>query len=194
MPRCIRSAWLALLASALLAAAALACRTSADEYYARGQRALAAGQLEAAADDLNCAIEKDPRRGDAYLALAKIDLREEKWLLAVNALREARRLNPRLEKETDRLLIDGLYQLAMQELHAGNKREAIASFAELYASAPDYPGLRDVYTQSLLDYGREQILLSHFVEGVEALKEALRVDPENAAARHLLRRTRFSSK
>ena len=194
MARRISSFTPALLAAVLLCAAAPACRTSADAYYARGRRALAAGQTEAAVDAFGRAIEKDPRRGDAYLALAKIDLRQEKWLLAVNALREARRCDRRLEKETDRLLIDALYQFATEQLGIGRRREAITSFAELYAKAPEYPGLRQVYTQALLDHGREQILQSNFGEGVEALKEVLRVDPENSAARHLLRRTRFSTK
>jgi tetratricopeptide (TPR) repeat protein len=176
------------------AVASTGCGTSSEEYYQRGTRALAAGNLDVASEALHRSIEKDPHRGGAYLALARIYLRDENWLLASNALREAARLDPRLRRESSALLQDALYQTALQQLRLGDKRAAIAAFRELYQKSPDYPNLREAYLQALTDYGRERIVLGDFGEGVQALKEALRIDPKNVAARRLLRRIRFSAK
>ncbi len=166
---------------------------SSETYYQRGTRALAAGNLDAASESFHRAIEKDPRRGDAYLALARIYLADQNWGLAANALREAARLDPGLRRESDALLEDALYQSALNELRLGDKRAAIAAFRELYQKSPDYPNLREAYLAALTEYGREMIVGGDFGEGVQALKEALVLDPENQAARRLLQRIRFSA-
>jgi len=125
--------------------------------------------------------------------LARIYLREQNWLLAANALREAGRLDPGVRREAGALLEDALYQTALQELQLGDKRAAIAAFRELHQKSPDYPNLREAYLGALTEYGRERIARGDYGEGVQALKEALRLDPENQAARRLLKRIRFSA-
>ncbi len=170
-----------------------ACATTADEYYARGQRALEIGTLGAASDAFHRCLEKDPGRGDAYLALGNIYLKQEKWSPAANAFREAIALDDRLAPEASGLLIDALYQDAHTLLRMGREREAIVSFRELYEKAPDYPKLRRVYAGLLVRYGREAILRGHYGDGVDKLQEALRVEPGNEAARRLLEQTRFAS-
>jgi tetratricopeptide (TPR) repeat protein len=170
-----------------------ACATTADEYYARGQRALGTGNLQSASDALHRCIEKDPTRGDAYLALGNIYLKQEKWSPAANAFREAMALDDRLAPQASPLLLDALYQDAQALLRTGREREAIDSFRELYEKAPDYPKLRRVYADLLVRYGREAILRGHYGDGVDKLQEALRVEPGNKAARRLLEQTRFAS-
>jgi len=178
---------------ALLVALTSAGCVSSDTYYQRGTRALDAGNLDAASESFHRAIEMDPRRGDAYMALARIYLADQNWGLAANALREAARLDPRLRREADALLEDALYQSALNELRLGDKRAAIAAFREIYQKSPDYPNLREAYLAALTEYGRERIAGGHYGEGVQALKEALGLDPENQAARRLLQRIRFSA-
>jgi len=176
------------------AAVCAGCATSSEEYYQRGTRALRAGNLDAASEAFSRAVEKDPRRGDTYLELARIYLRDENWLLASNALREAERLDPRQRRLAEALLRDALYQTALEELRLGDRRAAIAAFRELYAKSPGYPSLREIYLGVLTEYGRDRIVRGDYGEGVQALREALRLDPENVAARRLLRRIRFSAK
>jgi tetratricopeptide (TPR) repeat protein len=177
----------------ILVAISFAGCASSDTYYQRGTRALDEGNLDAASESFHRAIEKDPRRGDAYVALARIYLKDQNWGLASNALREAARLDPELRRETEPLLEDALYQTALQELRLGDKRAAIDAFRELYRKSPDYPNLRGAYLAALTDYGREKIAGGDYGEGVQALKEALQLDPENEAARRLLQRIRFSA-
>jgi tetratricopeptide (TPR) repeat protein len=166
---------------------------SSQKDYERGTRALAAGNLDAASESFHRAIERDPRRGDAYLALARIYLRDQNWGLAANALREAGRLDPSLRGEAGALLDDALYQTALEELRLGDERAAINAFRELYQKSPGYPNLREAYLAALTTYGREKIAGGDYGEGVSALKEALRLDPDNQAARRLLQRIRFSA-
>ena len=180
------------LVALLLAATSTGC-VSSDAYYQRGTRALAAGNIDAASESFHRAIEKDPRRGDAYLELARIYLADQNWGLAANALREAARLDPRVRREADALLEDALYQSALSELRLGDKGAAIDAFRELYERSPDYPNLREAYLAALTDYGREKIAAGDYGAGVQALKEALGLDPENQAARRLLKRIRFSA-
>lgn len=182
-------AFLLLLASLLLA---VACATGPDEYFARGRRSLEAGQLAAASRNFHRCIERDPARGDAYLALGRIYFREEKWSTAANAFRRAARLDERLAAKIEPLLIDALYRDAVYEVRLGKERAAIASFAALFERVPGYPGLRDTYAALLLRYGRSAVLENDYVGGVGALKEALRVDPENETARKLLEQMRFA--
>lgn len=170
-----------------------ACATSAAEYCAFGRRDLAATHLAAASRSYHRCIAEDPTRGDAYLALGKIYLREEKWSTAANAFRQAAHLDPSLAGAAHPLLVDALYKDALYEIRLGKRREAIVSFAALYAHAPDYPGLRETYTVVLLRYGRDAILRDDYITGVSALKEVLRLDPTNETARTLLDRTRFAA-
>lgn len=169
-----------------------ACATSADEYYARGQAALASRNLNASSEAFHRALEIEPGRAAAYLALGKIYLEQEKWSTAANALREAVRLEPSFEKEAEPLLIEALYKDALYEVRLGKRREALRSFGMLYEHAPDYPGLREDYVALLLQEGREALLEDRYIEGVVALQKVLEVDPTNRAARALLQQTRFS--
>jgi tetratricopeptide (TPR) repeat protein len=181
-----------LLIALLLALSSAGCASS-ETNYQRGVRALVAGNFDIASEAFHRAIEKNPRRADAYLSLARIYLRDQNWGLAANALREAARLDPRLRVEAGALLEDALYQTALKELRLGDKRAAIAAFRELYQKSPGYPKLREAYLATLTEYGRERIAVGDYGEGVSALKESLRVDPENQAARRLLKRIRFSA-
>jgi len=171
----------------------VACATNADTYYARGRRALAADQLNPASDAFHRAIEKDPKRGDAYFALGTIYLRQEKWSTAANALREAGRLDPSLKHEADPLLIKALYGEARHALKMGKQREAIDAFAELYERTPDFPSLREQYAAALWRYGRAKVLRGDYIEGVSALQEIMRVQPDNTEARKFLERHQFST-
>ncbi len=170
-----------------------ACATSAAEHCAYGRRDLAASHLAAASRDYHRCIAQDPTRGDAYLALGEIYLREEKWSTAANAFRQAARLDPSLAGASHTLLADALYQDALYQVRLGKRREAIASFAALYERAPDYPGLSETYAVVLLHYGRDAIVRDDYITGVNALKEVLRVDPANETARTLLDQTRFAA-
>lgn len=169
-----------------------ACATSADEYYARGVKALEAGRRNAASADFHRAIERNPRRGDAYFALGKIYLAEEKWSTAANAMREAGRLDPALGKQAEPLLVEALYRDALYEVALGKRREALRSLGALYERAPGYPGLAEDYVALLLQEGREAMIQDRFVEGVVALQKVLEIDPTNQAALTLLRQARFS--
>lgn len=183
----------ALLLFAALLLSTTACAASADQYYERGQREAEAGHLAAASRNFHHCIEQDPARGDAYLALGRIYLEEEKWSTAANAFRQAALADPRLKAKTKPLLIGALYRDATYEARLGKQREAIASFGQLFEQDPDYPGLRTTYTAVLLKYGRDAIVKDDYVTGIIALKEALRVDPDNKAARAILERTRFAA-
>jgi tetratricopeptide (TPR) repeat protein len=169
------------------------CRSGSDASYRRGEQALAAGHVDSALAAFRHAQARDPRRGDVHLALARIHLKREQWLLAANALREASRRDPRLSAEASALLSTALYQSALQQLRMGDRRAAIAAFRELHAMAPDYPNLRRAYVGALSEYGRDQIRAGNYAEGVLALREILRLDPGNSEALRLLRRIRFSA-
>ena len=169
-----------------------ACATSAAEYCTYGRRNLAANHLAAASRSYHQCIAQNPARGDAYLALGEIYLKEEKWSTAANAFRQAARLDPSLAKASHLLLVDALYQDALYQVRLGKRREAITSFAALYERAPDYPGLRETYTVVLLRYGRDAIVKDEYITGVNALKEVLHLDPTNETARTLLGQIRFA--
>jgi len=168
------------------------CATSADEYYARGVRELADGRLNASSEAFHRSIEKDPKRGASYLALGRIYLAQENWSTAANALHEAERLDPSLEKEAEPLLIEALYKDALYEVWLGKRREALRSFGALYEHAPDYPGLRRDYIALLLQEGRQAMIEDRYIEGVVALHKVLELDPANTVALTLLRQARFS--
>jgi tetratricopeptide (TPR) repeat protein len=75
----------------------------------------------------------------------------------------------------------------------GKQREAIDAFAELFERTPDFPNLREQYAAALWRYGRAALLRGDYIEGVSALQEILRVQPDNKEARKFLELHQFST-
>src|SRR6266853_4755556 len=71
-------------------------RTDLETWFAKGQAALQAGELDAAEAAFRQVLVADPRAGSAYANLGVIAMRRKDWEHAIRLLRRAEALEPKM--------------------------------------------------------------------------------------------------
>src|SRR5438132_2816879 len=71
-------------------------RMDPQAWFAKGQRALQAGDLEVAETAFRQVLSVDPRAGSAYANLGVIAMRRKEWDRAIALLRKAEKLEPKM--------------------------------------------------------------------------------------------------
>ncbi|PYK07998.1 MAG: hypothetical protein DME61_11305 [Verrucomicrobia bacterium] len=120
-------------------------RLDPQAWFAMGQTALQAGDLEAAEAAFRQVLSVDPRAGSAYANLGVIAMRRKEWDRAIVLLRKAEKLEPK---------ITGIrLNIGLVEYRRGNYAAAIALFSSVLREQPDSQqaryllGLCEVFTK-----------------------------------------------
>ena len=101
----------------------------AQGWFAKGQGALQAGDLEAAEAAFRQVLSLDARAGSAYANLGVIAMRRKEWDRAIALLRRAEKLEPR---------VAGIrLNIGLAEYRRGNYAAAIAPFTSVLRDQPD---------------------------------------------------------
>src|SRR5437667_9009356 len=101
----------------------------AQALFAKGQRALQAGDLDAAEAAFRQGLSLDARAGSAYANLGVIAMRRKDWDLAIALLRKAEKLEPKMA---------GIrLNMGLVEYRRGNYAAAIPPFTSVLRDQPD---------------------------------------------------------
>src|SRR5438445_1893056 len=101
----------------------------AQALFAKGQKALQAGNLDAAEAAFRQVLSIDPRAGSAYANLGVIAMRRKEWDRAIVLLRKAEKLEPKMT---------GIrLNIGLVEYRRGNYAAAIAPFSSVLREQPD---------------------------------------------------------
>src|SRR5216110_859080 len=101
----------------------------AQALFAKGQRALQAGDLDAAEAAFRQVLSVDPRAGSAYANLGVIAMRRKEWDRAIALLRKAEKLEPKMA---------GIrLNMGLVEYRRGNYAAAIEPFTSVLRDQPD---------------------------------------------------------
>jgi tetratricopeptide (TPR) repeat protein len=143
---------------------------------ARGGEALVNGRLEEAEAFYRRAVELAPDHVEAQRNLAVALTRSGRFQEAEEVLQAALRRRP-----GEALLLFDLAnaQLARAQLAQGGAEEALASFGQAVAAAPDFEAARFNQANALMQFQR-------YGEAEAALRELLAIAPGHAQGRYLL--------
>src|SRR5438552_1418347 len=127
----------------------------AQAWFAKGQRALQAGDLDAAEAAFRQVLSVDPRAGSAYANLGVIAMRRKEWDRAIALLRKAEKLEPKMA---------GIrLNIGLVEYRRGNYAAAIAPFTSVLREQPDSQQARYLL-------GLCQVFTKHYAEAVTVLE------------------------
>jgi tetratricopeptide (TPR) repeat protein len=99
---------------------------SARSDFDRGVSLFNQGQFEAAIPHFEDATREDPNFAPAYFYLGRSYVSLSRWRAAIQPLRAAVRLAPHEAKgEIMSLLTDAMFAVALNELHLGDRRDAL---------------------------------------------------------------------
>jgi tetratricopeptide (TPR) repeat protein len=130
-------------------------RMDAQAWFAKGQMALQAGDLEAAEAAFRQVLSVDPRGGSAYANLGVIAMRRKEWGRAIALLRRAEKLEPK---------VAGIrLNIGLVEYRRGNYAAAIAPFTSVLRDQPDSQQARYLL-------GLCQVLTKKYAEAVTVLE------------------------
>src|SRR5437660_5517126 len=100
-----------------------------EAWFAKGQTALQAGDLDVAEAAFRQVLSVDPRAGSAYANLGVIDMRRKEWDRAIALLRKAEKLEPKMA---------GIrLNIGLVEYRRGNYAAAIPPFTSVLRDRPD---------------------------------------------------------
>src|SRR5258708_18946391 len=104
-------------------------RMDPQTWFAKGQAALQAGELDAAEAAFHRVLAADPRAGSAYANLGVIAMRRKDWEHAIKVLNRAEKLEPKMA---------GIrLNIGLVEYRRGNYAAAIAPLASVVRDQPD---------------------------------------------------------
>ncbi len=139
--------------SASLAAASQG--TDPKAWFAKGQAALQAGDLDAAEAAFRQVLTVDPRAGTAYANLGVIAMRRKDWDHAIGLLRRAEKLEPKMA---------GIrLNIGLVEYRRGDYGAAVAPFTSVLRDQPDSQQARYLL-------GLCQVFTKHYAEAVAVLE------------------------
>src|SRR3989440_5878140 len=137
-------------------------------WFAKGQTALQAGDLDAAEAAFRQVLAADPRAGSAYANLGVIAMRRKEWDHAITLLQKAEKLEPKMA---------GIrLNIGLVEYRRGNYAAAIAPLASVLRDQPDSQQARYLL-------GLCQVFTKKICEGVEGAQTAM---PRKARERFFL--------
>src|SRR5260370_38119208 len=124
-------------------------------WFAKGQAALQAGELDAAEAAFRRGLAADPGAGGAYANLGVIAMRRKEWDHATSLLHKAERLEPK---------VAGIrLNIGLVEYRRGNYVAAIAPLASVVRDQPDSQQARYLL-------GLCQVFTKHYAEAVAVLE------------------------
>ena len=130
-------------------------RMDPKTWFAKGQAALQAGELDAAEAAFRRVLAADPGAGGAYANLGVIAMRRKEWDHATSLLHKAERLEPK---------VAGIrLNIGLVEYRQGNYAAAIAPFASVLRDQPDSQQARYLL-------GLCQVFTKHYAEAVTVLE------------------------
>jgi tetratricopeptide (TPR) repeat protein len=130
-------------------------RTDPQAWFAKGQAALQAGDLDAAEAAFRQVLVADPRAGSAYANLGVVAMRRKDWDHAIELLHRAEKLEPK---------IAGIrLNIGLVEYRRGNYAAAIAPLASVVHDQPDSQQARYLL-------GLCQVFTKHYAEAVTTLE------------------------
>ena len=130
-------------------------RMDPQTWFAKGQAALQAGELDAAEAAFRQVLVADPRAGSAYANLGVIAMRRKDWEHAIRLLKKAETLEPK---------VAGIrLNIGLVEYRQGNYAAAIAPLASVLRDQPDSQQARYLL-------GLCQVFTKHYAEAVEVLE------------------------
>jgi len=130
-------------------------RIDPQEWFAKGQAALQAGDLDAAEAAFRKVLVADPQAGSAYANLGVIAMRRKDWDRAITLLRRAEKLEPKMA---------GIrLNIGIVEYRRGNYAAAIAPLSSVLRDQPDSQQARYLL-------GLCQVFTKKFAEAVTVLE------------------------
>ena len=130
-------------------------RMNPQIWFAKGQAALQAGDLDAAEVAFRRVLAADPRAGGAYANLGVIAMRRKEWNQAITLLQKAEKLEPK---------VAGIrLNIGLVEYQRGNYAAAIAPLASVVRDQPDSQQARYLL-------GLCQVFTKHYAEAVAVLE------------------------
>src|SRR6267378_5155602 len=130
-------------------------RMDPQAWFAKGQSALQAGDLDAAEVAFRRVLAADPRAGGAYANLGVIAMRRKEWNQAITLLQKAEKLEPK---------VAGIrLNIGLVEYQRGNYAAAIAPLASVVRDQPDSQQARYLL-------GLCQVFTKHYAEAVAVLE------------------------
>jgi len=124
-------------------------------WFAKGQAALEAGELDAAEAAFRRVLTADPRAGSAYANLGVIAMRRKDWDHALGLLHRAEKLEPKMA---------GIrLNIGLVEYRRGNYSAAIAPLASVVRDQPDSQQARYLL-------GLCQVFTKHYADAVTVLE------------------------
>jgi tetratricopeptide (TPR) repeat protein len=130
-------------------------RMDPKEWFAKGQAALQAGDLDAAETAFRRVLVADPRAGSAYANLGVIAMRRKDWDRAISLLQKAEKLEPKMA---------GIrLNIGLVEYRRSNYAAAIAPLASVVRDQPDSQQARYLL-------GLCQVFTKHYAEAVTVLE------------------------
>src|SRR6266403_1375849 len=130
-------------------------RMDPQAWFAKGQTALQAGELDAAEAAFRQVLAADPRAGSAYANLGVIAMRRKDWEHAIRLLHRAEKLEPKMS---------GIrLNIGLVEYRRGNYATAIAPLASVLRDQPDSQQARYLL-------GLCQVFTKHYAEAVTVLE------------------------
>ncbi len=130
-------------------------RIGAQAWFAKGQSALQAGDLDAAEAAFRQVLVADPRAGSAYANLGVITMRRKDWDSAITLLRKAEKLEPKMAGVR--------LNIGIVEYRRGNYAAAIAPLSSVVRDQPDSQQARYLL-------GLCQVFTKKFAEAVTVLE------------------------
>ena len=130
-------------------------RMDPQTWFAKGQAALQAGELDAAEAAFRRVLAADPRAGSAYANLGVIAMRRKDWEHAIKLLDRAEKLEPKMS---------GIrLNIGLVEYRRGNYAAAIAPLASVLRDQPDSQQARYLL-------GLCQVFAKHYADAVTVLE------------------------
>jgi tetratricopeptide (TPR) repeat protein len=124
-------------------------------WFAKGQAALQAGDLDSAEADFRKVTAADPRAGTAYANLGVIAMRRKEWDRALALLQKAERLEPKMA---------GIrLNIGLAKYRQGDYASAIAPFASVVRDEPDSQQARYLL-------GLCHLFTEHYTETISVLE------------------------
>jgi tetratricopeptide (TPR) repeat protein len=136
------------------AAPATNTRKAAFEFYKTGREQFNMGNLQAAIESYQHAIDLEPEYADVYLSLGHAYLRQKKSKEAIKAFKDATRINPELD--------EAHYGLGLEYFRAGEMKDAAQAFKKAVKANPRMAKAHYGLALAYQELGKQDLLLEEY--------------------------------
>lgn len=173
-----RSVIVILVSTLLIAGCAQLMASSVEALLKQAIELFTAGKYDAAISKLVEVVRRDPKSWNAYLYLARSYVAKSSWTEAISSGRKALELAPS-SGDVVPVLAEALFGAGADALGRGRFPEAIRHFGE-------YVRLRPTDAQGYLQLGKAYWQDGNLGNALEAFRQVLRLNPDNAEALQFL--------